>query len=243
MKKMIANKETIRVFFFFLSILFASCQLAMAKDYDGEYTYPTGYFWGISGAISYELSDTRLAELVQRKDRGGTWLRFKQPGDLVVTVHMHQQGYGNYAGRFLIHITGHAVDETAVDRNTFAQEILALVNKERAKVGAKPLHLAEDMQKAARVRAVELTIKYSHTRPNGKECFTVLKKQGCGVGENIAAGANSPAAVMKLWMESPGHRKNILNPLYEELGVGYTYNSNTEFQHYWVQLFRCYTNR
>lgn len=229
---------TVRVlpFLLCLATLFLSCQIAMAKGYTGEFTYPAGYSWGVSDAISYELSDTNLAEPVQRD--GKPLIRFKRPGDLVVTAHIYQKGYGNYTGTYLIHITGHAVDETAVDRKAFAYEVLDLVNKERAKAGAKPLRLAADMQKGARIRAQELILKFSHTRPNGKECFTVLKEQGRGVGENIAAGANSPAAVMKLWMESPGHRKNILDPLYKELGVGYAYHSSTEFQHYWVQLFR-----
>lgn len=206
----------------------------MASGYSGEYTYPTGTSWGFHEPVTYELSDTSLAELVRQTD-GNLLVRLNRPGELIVTVRFP---HSDFTGTYLIHITGQAVDETAVDPMTFAQEILALVNEERAKVSARPLRLAEDMLQAADIRAKELTTKFSHTRPNGRSYFTVLKKQGGGVGENIAAGAASPKAVMELWMNSTGHRKNILDPHYKELGVGYTYKKDTEYKHYWVQLFR-----
>ena len=218
----------------FLAILLLSCQTVMASEYDGEYTYPAGTSWGFQEPATYKLSDTSLAELVPQTD-GNLWVKLNRPGDLIVTVRFP---HNDFTGTYLIHITGQAVDETAIDQMTFAQEVLALVNEERAKEGAPPLRLAEDMLQAADIRAKELTTKFSHTRPDGSSCFTVLRNQGNGVGENIAAGQTSPEAVMECWMNSPGHRKNILDPHYKELGVGYTYQKNTEYQHYWVQLFR-----
>ena len=120
----------------------------------------------------------------------------------------------------------------------FAIEVLNLVNVERAKVGAPPLTLAGDLQEEADIRAREIIQLFSHTRPDGTECFTVMRNRGNTCGENIAAGYSSPAKTVEQWMNSPGHRENILNPAYRELGVGYAYEDYSTYHHYWVQLFR-----
>lgn len=217
----------------FLTVFLCGNPIASASGYDGEYTYETGVSLLFSDVDFYELSDTSLAEVV-RKGNGERRIRLQRPGDLVVTVRFR----GGAVGRYLMHIHGHAVDETAVNRESFAQEILDLVNRERAKKGSGALRLADDMMKAADIRAGELVRLFSHTRPDGRSCFTVLRNQGNGAGENIAAGAASPEAVMRMWMNSPGHKRNILDPHYRELGVGYTYQGRTKYRHFWVQLFR-----
>ena len=91
----------------------------------------------------------------------------------------------------------------------------------------------------ADIRAKELTVLFSHTRPDGRDCFSIFgSKQGkIYGGENIAAGSSTPEAVVNQWMSSPGHRENILNGKYRYLGVGYAYDGNSEYAHYWVQLF------
>ena len=127
--------------------------------------------------------------------------------------------------------------EVPVTEN-FAEEVLQLVNLERAKVGAKPLTLSPQLMKYAAVRAEEITEKFSHTRPDGTSCFTVVKISYRRVGENIAEGQNSPEKVVEAWMNSEGHRANILNPEFGKLGVGYFYAQNTDYKHYWVQLFK-----
>ena len=120
----------------------------------------------------------------------------------------------------------------------FAVEVLNLVNEQRAKVGAPPLRLAEDLQQATAIRAREIVQVFSHTRPDGSDCFTVMKKRGRTCGENIAAGNSSASATVEQWMNSQGHRENILNPNFRELGVGYAYEDYSTYHHYWVQLFR-----
>ena len=120
----------------------------------------------------------------------------------------------------------------------FAVEVLNLVNAERAKVGAAPLRLADDLQAATAIRAREIVQRFSHTRPDGSDCFTVMKNRGRTWGENIAAGHASAAETVEQWMDSDGHRENILNPAFRELGVGYTYEDYSTYHHYWVQLFR-----
>ena len=116
--------------------------------------------------------------------------------------------------------------------------MLQLVNKERAKVGARPLRLNDELMAGAKIRAEEITRHMSHDRPDGSSCFTVLRRQNRTLGENIAAGSDTPEAVVDQWMHSPGHRANMLSRDFSELGVGYYYKDNSTYKHYWIQLFR-----
>ena len=125
-----------------------------------------------------------------------------------------------------------------VSASQFAQEVLDLVNAERSKRGVAPLRLSQDLMDAAAIRANEITEFFSHTRPNGQPCHSLINQGAYTVGENIAGGSATPVDVVNLWMNSSGHRANILNPDYEELGVGYVYKAGTEYGHYWVQMFR-----
>ncbi|MBR3498440.1 MAG: hypothetical protein IKO05_05545 [Selenomonadaceae bacterium] len=124
------------------------------------------------------------------------------------------------------------------ERENFQLEVLRLVNKERAKVGAPPLRFAKDLAASAYVRAVELPTKFSHTRPNGTKCFTAMPQRGHILGENLAGGQTSPQQVVQAWMDSKTHRDNILNPKYTDLGVVYYYRADSKYKHYWVQHFR-----
>lgn len=129
-------------------------------------------------------------------------------------------------------------ETTAAVSNSYAEQVVNLVNKERAKAGLKALVIDKNIEAAALIRAKETEISFSHTRPNGSSFSTVLRENGIsfrGAGENIAWGQKSPEQVMKGWMNSPGHRANILNPRYTKIGVGY-YKSSTGRQ-YWTQLF------
>ena len=90
---------------------------------------------------------------------------------------------------------------------------------------------------AAQVRAGELYRSFSLTRPDGRSCFTALREAGAsysGAGENIAYGQRSPEAVMQAWMNSSGHRANILSNKYTKIGVGYTVKNGVT---YWTQMF------
>ena len=222
----------------FLVMLLLALQacVASAAGYDAEYTYSTGTIWGFEEAdTTYEVSDAGIAEIVYDAN-GLERIKLKRPGDVYITATFPASGSQMVC---LLHVTGHPVDETAVNQNTFAQEVLDLVNRERAKVGRKPLRLSEELLQAAAVRGEEISRHYAHTRPDGSPFQTVLGKRKSGfLGENIAAGATSPQQVMEMWMNSPGHKKNILYSHYDELGVGYIYVPGSEYGHYWVQLFR-----
>lgn len=124
------------------------------------------------------------------------------------------------------------------DTHAFIKQVVALVNAERAKEGLAPLTIDTKVQAAAQVRAKECEQSFSHTRPNGSSFSTALKEQNVtyrSAGENIAWGQRSPEAVMNAWMNSSGHRANIMNPNFTTIGVGYYQNLNGV--NYWCQLF------
>lgn len=130
--------------------------------------------------------------------------------------------------------------ETASDSNSgssYAEEVLRLVNIERSKAGLSPLTTNSTLKAAADKRAQETAVSFSHTRPNGTSFSTVLKEYGVSyrtAGENIAYGQRSPQEVVTAWMNSSGHRANILNANYNKIGIG-VYKANGVI--YWSQLF------
>lgn len=129
---------------------------------------------------------------------------------------------------------------TVSKEDEYAKKILELVNKERAKAGLEKLSLDATLNKAADIRAKELLTSFSHTRPDGSSPFTVLEEYNYSykaVGENIAAGQKTPQEVVEAWMNSEGHRANILSADFKKLGVGYCESNSSEYSHYWVQLF------
>lgn len=121
--------------------------------------------------------------------------------------------------------------------SSYAAKVLQLVNVERSKGGLKALTTNSALTNAANVRAKEIKISFSHTRPNGSSPFTALKEFNINynaAGENIAYGQRSPEEVVKGWMNSPGHRANIMNGNFGKVGIG-CYVSNGTI--YWTQLF------
>lgn len=120
----------------------------------------------------------------------------------------------------------------------YYSEILELVNNIRAEAGVSPLTLDTTLCQAATVRAIEMdnTGVFSHTRPDGTDCWSVFKLYGITYrtcGENIAMGQRTPAQVVESWRNSPGHYANMVKAGFGKLGVGMS-NSN---RIYWVQMF------
>lgn len=117
------------------------------------------------------------------------------------------------------------------DSSSLASQVVAQVNAERAAAGLGNLIVDADLTAAACVRAREIVERFSHTRPDGSSWSTVSGKAN---GENIAMGYRTADAVMAGWMNSEGHRENILRASFGSIGVcAYTVNGVT----YWVQLF------
>ena len=115
--------------------------------------------------------------------------------------------------------------------------VFELVNKERKAAGLGALTLSDELCKVADIRAKEIVKSFSHTRPNGTSCFTAFKENGVTyryAGENIAYGQKTATEVMNGWMNSAGHRANILGKNFGKIGIAcYEYNGRK----YWVQLF------
>ncbi|MEE0569720.1 MAG: Ig-like domain-containing protein [Acutalibacteraceae bacterium] len=113
--------------------------------------------------------------------------------------------------------------KTDKDYYSLSHKVYEIVNQERIKAGVKPLRFNDKVYKAAMIRAKECHKYFSHIRPNGKDCFTALSEAGVKqnyAGENIAVGFSSPKSVMEVWMQSIGHRSNILNPVFTDFGCG-----------------------
>lgn len=121
--------------------------------------------------------------------------------------------------------------------SSFASQVLKLVNAERAKGGVSALTMSQQLTAPANERAKEIVQQFSHTRPNGTQWSTVLDEYNISVstaGENLAYGYNTPEAVVDGWMNSPGHRANIMNPNFHKIGIG-VYDKNGTI--YCTQLF------
>ncbi|MFC3745943.1 CAP domain-containing protein [Paenibacillus sp. GCM10012306] len=118
---------------------------------------------------------------------------------------------------------------------TFTQQIVTLVNKERAAAGLSPVSALDSLNKVAATKATDMRSNnyFDHNSPTYGSPFDMMKSFGItyrAAGENIAMGQRSPEEVMTAWMNSPGHRANILNKDFNYIGVGFDNN-------YWVQEF------
>lgn len=125
------------------------------------------------------------------------------------------------------------------DVNEFIDIASANINAMRMENGLEPLQTAPLLQEMCQGRADELTKSYSHSRANGDAWYTILTDYGidtnCFAGENIAAGYDTPEGVVEGWMNSAGHRRNILNTNYEYFAVGVSYYENDPeyYFYYW----------
>ncbi|EPD53990.1 CAP domain-containing protein [Paenisporosarcina sp. FSL H8-0542] len=121
--------------------------------------------------------------------------------------------------------------------SSIEQQVLTLTNQERAKEGLKPLATDAALMDSARAKSADMSKNnyFSHTSPTMGSPFDQMKAKGIqykAAAENIAMGQKTAAEVVKGWMESPGHRANIMNGTYTHIGIGYDANGN-----YWTQQF------
>jgi uncharacterized YkwD family protein len=127
--------------------------------------------------------------------------------------------------------------QTTSTLNAYEQKVVDLTNQERAKNGLAALKVDAALSKMAREKSRDMSANgyFSHTSPTYGSPFDMMKQFGITykyAGENIAMGQRSPEEVVKAWMNSEGHRKNILNPNFNHIGVGYVEQGN-----YWTQEF------
>lgn len=118
----------------------------------------------------------------------------------------------------------------------FEQEVVTLTNKERAKYGLQPLKIDSKLSEVARIKSTDMKKNgyFSHTSPTYGSPFDMMKEFGISyraAGENIAMGQRSPQEVVNAWMNSEGHRKNILSSNFTHIGIGHVEGN------YWTQMF------
>lgn len=130
----------------------------------------------------------------------------------------------------------HSADNLVNEDTAAADMVIQYVNRERAMQGLPPVQANRKLHAAAMCRALELRRRFAHTRPDGRNYFTVLKDFGIRdchfLSENLALGQTSAEEVVKSWMSTPGHRVLILDRRVRRTGVGYDSK-----QHGWVLLF------
>lgn len=120
------------------------------------------------------------------------------------------------------------------------QEVVNIVNHERSRAGLSPLRMHSQLNAAAQAHSNDMARNnfMGHTGSDGSSMGDRIKRHGYNfrtAGENVAAGQRSPQDVMRSWMNSPGHRQNILNPNFRDIGVGYAQGGS--FGIYWTQKF------
>lgn len=125
---------------------------------------------------------------------------------------------------------------TNTDSSQFGQQVLDLVNQERSKAGLSSLSMSEELTNMAMVKAKDMYDNnyFDHNSPTHGSPFDMMKEFGItysSAGENIAKGQTTPSQVMKDWMNSPGHKANIMSNSYTDIGIAYYNNA-------WVQEFK-----
>src|SRR5690606_9952853 len=120
------------------------------------------------------------------------------------------------------------------------KQVINLVNQERSKAGLSPFKENQELSRVAEFKSQDMAENayFSHNSPTYGSPFGMIKNFGISynsAGENIAVGQKTAAEVVEVWMDSEGHRKNILSKQYTEIGVGYV--EGGKYGHYWVQMF------
>lgn len=127
------------------------------------------------------------------------------------------------------------------EQSSYAEKVLSLVNAERAKQGLSALTLDQNLSAVAYAHSKDMAQRnfFSHTNPDGQSPFDRMKANGISyktAAENIAVGQSSPEQVVSSWMNSEGHRKNILNGNFNKMGIG-LYETQSGYRYYWTQCF------
>ncbi len=197
-----------RLFATFL-IVFALCfSLAVSAAADGSYTVVSGdSLWKIAAKNQVGVSELIVANPQLRNPD------LIYPGDKIL------------------------IPSVSASVREYEKEVVRLVNVERAKYGLGALTENWELSRIARYKSQDMhdVGYFSHTSPTYGSPFTMIKNFGLtyrSAGENIAYGYRTPSDVVTGWMNSPGHRANILNGSFKQIGVGYVADGN-----YWTQMF------
>ena len=194
----------------------------------------------LNGNLSFAQYTKNVQELTNGKS---TTTKVKQPTETVNNQLNSKQPAQKPAQKTVQQPTQKAVEQKQTTApassqvSAFEQQVLDLTNQERAKIGVPALNLDVELSKVAREKSRDMQAKgyFDHNSPTYGSPFDMMKKFGISyrtAGENIAMGQQSPQEVVTAWMNSEGHRKNILNANYTHIGIGHVAQGN-----YWTQMF------
>ncbi len=135
-----------------------------------------------------------------------------------------------------------AVTPQLLAQSDIQAQLLQLLNAERQKIGAPPLRISSQLAQAAQRHADDMAKNnfLSHEGSDGSTMESRIQETGyafSAIAENVAGGQPTPESVIQTWLNSSGHRRNMLNPEYTEIGIGYATNSSSQYTHYWTQVF------
>lgn len=194
-----------------------------------------------TGNSIVEIKDGRtfvpLRSLAEAFDLYIEWNNYSKSAIVVANIDKTPQSNTNQtqvSNSNLQTTTSTSTTLTEQEIRAMEEEVVRLVNEERAKYGLQPLQISETLMQSARAKSEDMATRNysSHTDPNG---YTMYKE--LNVGENIAYGFNKSYNAINWWLNSEGHRANILNPNYKYIGVGFAKNSTSEYTYYWTQHF------
>ncbi len=229
----------------------------------GNGNVPSGQLWSETAITMYQTADfdicvgeglTGLGEMYWQSSNPEVISKFYNAARTWLGYTADRCRYPVIAGTGTTTITAGTYDGKRYDKITvtviappveqWKRDVLALVNQERAKAGVAPVSWGGSCEAASNLRAREIMTNYSHTRPDGSSWSTACPVPATGgkSGENLAAGnaAVSPSTVVATWMSSPDHRKNILDPDFKYLTVGFVFDQNSQHKTYWSQYFTTY---
>lgn len=229
----------------------------------GSGSVPSGELWSETAITIYQTADfdicvggglTDLGEMYWQSSNQSVINGFYNAARTWLGYNSATCRYPSIVGTGTTEITAGTYDGKRYDKLTvtviappieqWKKDVLALVNQERAKNGLGALSWGTTCEGAANTRAREIVSSYSHTRPDGSSWQTAcpIPATGGKSGENLNAGnaAVSPQTVVASWMASPEHRKNILDPDFKYLAVGFVFEPGTKNKTYWSQYFSTY---
>lgn len=230
------------------------------ENYSTGGLLPNGELWPSTSIEIYQTADIDLCVELGANIQGDLYWQTSNP-DVIDSFYDTSREYLGFPNNRckMPHITG--VGTTTITAGTYdgtardsidvivlpvptekwKNEVLKLVNQERAKIGLTGLIWGDACAEAADLRAKEIEANYSHDRPDGTLWSTTcpIPDDGGNSGENIHMGysAVSPVTTVEGWMNSPEHKANILSDKYTKLSVGFNFNIDSEYRTYWTQYF------
>ncbi|MBE5060748.1 CAP domain-containing protein [Megamonas funiformis] len=240
-------KNHLLLIFLLICVLFSNIQKCNAAYEPEILDEVTGVGWSLSAKDVNSIVEADKPGMIElwNNEKGELYIKFIKAGDFYLTETFVSKLDGKtYKTTTFMHvIDGLTMEDFKYRTNAFrfAVKMLRLINEEREKVGVPPLKWSNELMQAGAIRAKEIEQNFSHTRPDGTSFKTVVnntKYENCHMAENIARGQSKVTEVLPVWLNSPEHRANILNPKFKKFGLGYYYDDNKfPVFHFWSQLF------